>query len=81
METKTQLKKKVTVIIATRNAFHKLNNEFSVLNLIDLVRRSTKRPRLTDGTITRRLRELRADDTSSINYIVVDNKKAIYKKV
>lgn len=70
-----------TVIKATEKAYNNLPEVFKLLNLIKLVRFYTKRPYLTDGTITRRLRELRADINKEINYRVIDNKKSIYKKI
>jgi len=71
----------MTVREATYKAFNQMNAEFSVLELIRLVRIITTRPALTDGSILRRLRELRADPNEDLNYIVVDNKKATYQKL
>ena len=74
-----ETKKKKTVRSATYDAFNLLGNEFPLLELIRWTRTFIERPYLTDGTITRRLRELRADHL--INYKVIDTVKAIYKKM
>ena len=60
-------------------SFEELPNEFSLLSLIAEARQKTGRPYLTDGTITRRLRELRSE--GKINFKVIDNHKSIYKKL
>lgn len=71
----------MTVLKATEKAFNILPDTFKLLDLIDLVRIYTERPALTDGTITRRLRELRADPESEVNYRVIDTHRAIYEKI
>jgi len=43
------------------------------------VRRLTTRPALPDGTISRRLRELRAD--GKVNYKVINPELSIYQKI
>lgn len=68
----------MTVRQATYEAYKAMAPEFSILNLIRRVRELTERPALTDGSITRRLRELRED--SIIDYVVTDSQRAIYQK-
>lgn len=65
---------------STYKAFQKMNKEFSLLLFIQTVRVISKRPYVTDGSITRELRYLRADPECGVNYKVIDRKKAIYKK-
>jgi len=43
------------------------------------VRRLTTRPALPDGTISRRLRELRAE--GKVNYEVINSELSIYQKI
>ena len=69
----------MTIREAVYKAFKEMNEEFSILTLIKNVRVYTERPKLTDGSITKRLRELRLD--FELNYEVIDNKKAIYRKL
>jgi hypothetical protein len=52
---------KAAVYAATRLAFNQQRDIFNVMDLIRAVRRITNREYLMDGTILRRLRELRAD--------------------
>jgi hypothetical protein len=68
-----------TVYDATRLAYNQIGaTEFPVRALLTRVRSITERPELMDGTILRRLRELRDD---GVNYEVIDNHKAIYRKL
>jgi len=69
----------MTIREAVKEAFDKMPVEFSIIKFIDLVRIIRKSPYLTDGSITRRLRELRSDE--SINYKVVNTQKAKYQKI
>ena len=68
----------VTVYEATRLAFNQQREIFSVLDLVRSVRRITKRDYLMDGTILRRLRELRED--GRVKYTIFDYTTAKYKK-
>lgn len=70
-----------SVYDATKIAYAKLDNRFSALHLCQMVRHITGRAYLMDGTILRRLRELREDHPQEFNYIVIDNEKSIYKKL
>jgi hypothetical protein len=68
-----------TVLAATRLAYNQISaKEFPVRSLVNRVRSITERPELMDGTILRRLRELRDE---GIDYEVIDNHKAIYRKL
>lgn len=69
----------VTVYDATRLAFNRQREFFPVMDLIREVRHFTGRDFLMDGTILRRLRELREDGL--ISYEVFDTQKAKYKKI
>ena len=71
--------KKLTVKTMVLESFEELPDEFSLLYLIVKVRQKVGRAYLTDGTITRRLRELRSE--GKINFKVIDNHKSIYKKL
>ena len=68
----------VTVYEATRLAFNQQRDIFSVLDLVRSVRRITGREYLMDGTILRRLRELRED--GRVRYTIFDYTTAKYKK-
>ena len=68
----------VTVYEATRLAFNQQRDIFSILDLVRSVRRITGREYLMDGTILRRLRELRED--GRIAYTIFDNATGKYKK-
>jgi len=68
----------VTVYEATRLAFNQQRDIFSVLDLVRSVRRITGREYLMDGTILRRLRELRED--GRVKYTIFDYTTAKYKK-
>ncbi len=69
-----------TVYDATKIAFGKMDNNFSAIHLCQVVRNITGRAFLMDGTILRRLRELREDVPESFNYTVIDMERSIYKK-
>ena len=71
--------KKITVKTAVLESFEEFLPVFRLLSLIADVRQKTGRPYLTDGTITRRLRELRSE--GKINFKVIDNHKSIYEKL
>lgn len=64
--------KKISVKEATKLSFFKMGNEFHMLALVRSTRKMTNRPHLPDGTITRRLRELRWDNI--IDYEVIGHK-------
>ena len=67
-----------SVYAATRLAFNQQRDHFHVLDLVRAVRRITNREYLMDGTVLRRLRELR--DDGRVNYEVVDS-KGKYRKI
>lgn len=69
-----------TVYEATRLAYNQIKGEtFPIRSLVNRVRSITERDELMDGTILRRLRELR--EAGHINYEIADNHKAIYRKL
>lgn len=68
----------VSVYEATRLAFNQQRSIFHVLDLVRSVRRITGREYLMDGTILRRLRELRED--GKVAYTIFDNATGKYKK-
>ncbi len=70
---------RVFVWQATLLAFNQQKEFFNVLDLVRSVRLICSRPYLMDGTILRRLRELR--DDKRINYEVIDTLHAKYKKL
>jgi len=73
------MKNLITVRKGTHLAFSQMKNQFNNWELTAMVKHLTGRAFLQDGTIMRRLRELRND--CFINYIVYDNNKGLYKKV
>ena len=68
----------MTVKQAVAIAFAEMNGEFHILELCQKVKRITGRPHLMDGTITRKLRELKQD--GQIKYELSDRRKSFYKK-
>ncbi len=70
---------RVFVWQATLLAFNQQKDIFNILELVRSVRLICSRPYLMDGTILRRLRELR--DDKRINYEVIDTLHAKYKKL
>ena len=70
---------KPTVYESTLLAFNQLREAFPVLDLVRAVRRITGREYLMDGTILRRLRELREDNR--LNYEVMDRELSRYRKL
>ena len=74
-----QLKlKSSTVRVATKQAFNQMPRRFSILTLC-LTARSILNNMTMDGTITRRLRELREDGLCQ--YKVVNPGDGIYEKI
>lgn len=69
-----------TVKEATRIAFERMDRKFHSIRLCQAVREITARPFLMDGTILRRLRELREKEPEKYNYLVIDSDQGVYKK-
>jgi len=69
-----------TVYESTWLAYNLISGpSFPVHSLVNRVRSICERSELMDGTILRRLRELRGD--GKINFRCIDNHKAIYRKL
>jgi len=68
----------MTVKEATKTAFDQMPETFHILMLCRKVKGLTHRSNLMDGTITRKLRQLRED--SIIKYEVVQKNKSLYCK-
>jgi hypothetical protein len=68
----------MTVRQAVLKAFNDMPINFHINTLIKKVRQYTNRPMLTDGTISRRLRELRNDFEINYDYKSSD---FIYNKI
>ena len=69
-----------TVYDSTWLAYNLISGpSFPVHSLVNRVRSICERSELMDGTILRRLRELRGD--GKINFRCIDNHKAIYRKL
>lgn len=69
-----------TVKEATAMAFKTMGEVFQTYELIAIVRGLLARPYLMDGTILRRLRELREDHPTVYGYEVIDAETSKYKK-
>ncbi|WP_159523753.1 hypothetical protein [Sunxiuqinia indica] len=69
-----------TVREATAIAFKSMPETFMCINMVEMVRSLTARPSCTDGTITRRLRDLRADNPEAYGYECINQDKSIYRK-
>lgn len=70
----------ITVKDATRMAFRSMDGKFHAIRMCQAVRNLTGRAFLMDGTILRRLRELREEDPENFNYEVLDTEVSLYKK-
>jgi hypothetical protein len=68
----------MTVREATLKAYNDMPDEFHILQLCKKVKVIIGRQHLMDGSITRRLRELREDGV--IRYDVVETRHSIYQK-
>lgn len=75
-----QRKSIVSVKEGTLQAFRSMPVRFFSVNLCEKVKLFTSRHQLMDGSITRRLRELRKADPQQFGYIVVDNETGLYEK-
>lgn len=74
-------KSEITVEKATRFAFLTSGRTFHSYKLCNAVKEITGRPNLMDGTITRRLREIREKEPEIFNYRCIDNVEGIYEKI
>lgn len=68
----------MTVKEATYQAFNDMPEEFHILQLCRKVKGITHRPNLMDGTITRKLRELREEE--KIRYRITNKARSFYCK-
>jgi hypothetical protein len=57
-----------------------MDTKFHSIRLCQAVREITARPFLMDGSILRRLRELREETPEKFGYICKDHERSIYKK-
>lgn len=69
---------KITVKKAVEMAFKEMPVEFHILQLCRKVKSITSRPYLMDGTITRKMRELKEE--GAIRYDVSNRRKSFYVK-
>lgn len=61
-------------------AYKAMPETFNLLSLVSMARSFMARPFCTDGTITRRLRELRNEFPEIYGYRVIDPENAKYQK-
>lgn len=71
----------LTVREATEIAFRNMDKKFHSIRLCQAVRELTGRAFLMDGTILRRLREMREEDPENFNYKVFNAEQGLYQKV
>lgn len=69
-----------TVKEATGIAFKAMAPVFDGISLVNMTRALLARPSCMDGTIMRRLRELREDEPEKYGYEVIDTDLSRYKK-
>jgi len=69
-----------SVLEATEIAFKEMPETFHCYHLVALARGLMCRPACMDGTITRRLRELREEKPQLFGYDVINTELSIYKK-
>lgn len=65
---------------ATMIAFERMDKKFHSLRLCMAVREIEGNPFIMDGTILRRLREIRQDNREQFNYKVIDSEDGLYQK-
>ena len=70
--------KKLTVRQSVKNTFNEMPNNFGVFKFCIVVRAKLSKHTM-DGTILRRLRELR--ESGECDYKVIDTFKGIYQKI
>lgn len=71
----------ITVREATEIAFRRMDVKFHSIRLCQAVRELTGRAFLMDGTILRRLREMRESDPENFNYRVLNADQGLYLKL
>jgi hypothetical protein len=69
-----------TVRDAVAMAFENMPEQFISIHLSQMAKSIMARPMCMDGTILRRLRELRTDNPKKYNYIVIDSEQGLYQK-
>lgn len=74
------VKGRMSVRKATAVAYNNMKKEFHAPQLCETVRLLVGRPMLMDGTILRRLRELRNDEPETFLYRVKDSEESLYQK-
>jgi hypothetical protein len=77
----TRKKSLITVYEATKIAYKGMDKKFHSIRLCQMVRELTGRAFLMDGTILRRLRDLRSNHPEEYSYKVVNQDESIYQKV
>jgi len=65
---------------ATAMAFKNVGEKFSTFEIVALARGLMARPSCTDGTITRRLRELRDNHPDIYGYDCIDHDRSRFQK-
>ena len=66
---------------SARLAFNRMDVKFHSIRFCQAVREISGRAFLMDGTILRRLRELRDEDPAKYDYTCIDTTEGLYKKV
>lgn len=74
-----KIKGKISVKAATKKVFESMPNKFHSITLCDIIKHEVGRLMLMDGTILRRLRELRASGV--LNYRVIDAEIGLCEKI
>lgn len=69
-----------TVKQATELAYKAMTQVFQSQSLVQMARSIMARPSCMDGTILRRLRELREADPVNFNYEIINADRSIYSK-
>ena len=75
----TKKKSEISVYDATKLAYYQMDSIFHAIILVANVRILLHRPAVMDGSIMRRLRQLRLN--GEINYRIRNNELAIYEKI
>lgn len=77
----TKQKSLYTVKQAVAMAFNNMPETFDGISLITMTRAILARPACFDGTVLRRLREIRDENPKKYNYRVIDHDLSKYKKI
>jgi hypothetical protein len=81
IKTMSAKKSPLSIRKATEQVFAEMPETFHAIFFCARVKVRTGRAALMDGTILRRLRKARNENSEKFNYRCIDNEKSIYQKI